>query len=128
MSAPTPVEKFDSLLQQSKFVFAVCKSSVHLASACHLNRPLTRCSPRHVADFRGHWCPYCMAYLRTFASLEGPIAAAGGAPVIITAEDEVHLPATRATTGSSCEVLPAYTRPGARVAFQRVRGRLQVVT
>ncbi|KAH6991322.1 hypothetical protein BKA56DRAFT_574243 [Ilyonectria sp. MPI-CAGE-AT-0026] len=73
MSSPSPVEKFDSLLKQSEFIFAVY--------------------------YRGHWCPFCMGYLRTFASLIKSITAAGGIPVIITAEDESHLPATRDSTG-----------------------------
>jgi len=40
-----------------------------------------------------------MGYLRAFTALIDPITEAGGTPVIITAEDESHLPATRAATG-----------------------------
>jgi len=40
-----------------------------------------------------------MGYLRAFDSLTQSITAAGGIPVVITAEDESELAATRASTG-----------------------------
>lgn len=101
MSSPSPVEKFDSLLKQSEFIFAVCKSWSSRCGISSLSR--FALSPTAnwplVPDFRGHWCPFCMGYLRAFASIIKSITAAGGIPVIITAEDESHLPATRDSTG-----------------------------
>ncbi|KAF5541760.1 hypothetical protein FMEXI_7808 [Fusarium mexicanum] len=79
MAASNPIEKFDSLLQQSKFIFAVY--------------------------YRGHWCPFCMGYLTTFASLTQSIEAAGGVSLIITAEDASHLDAVRDRTGYTREAL-----------------------
>ena len=56
-------------------------------------------------DYRGHWCPFCMSYLRTFASLARDIKAAGGVPVIATAEPSEHLASTRASTGYDGEAI-----------------------
>ncbi len=107
MSSPSPVETFDSLLKQSKFIFAVCKSVPGAAPQHRLvvprsapcNRQLLTGLPALSPVYRGHWCPYCMGYLRAFASLTQPIVTAGGTPVIITAEEESHLAATRTATG-----------------------------
>lgn len=126
MSSPSPVEKFDSLLKQSEFIFAVCKSGRHAAASLLVpglpcNRQLTGLS---IPDFRGHWCPFCMGYLRTFASLIKSITAAGGIPVIITAEDESHLPATRDSTGYTGD---AIVDPQNLLAAElKVRGLLDV--
>jgi peroxiredoxin len=56
-------------------------------------------------DFRGHWCPFCMAYLKTLQSLTPSITAAGGQPLIITAETAPNLTTTRTTTGYNGEAI-----------------------
>merc|ERR1711939_1272214 len=43
ISTQTPIEKFDALLSSSEFLFIV--------------------------SYRGHWCPFCRAYLTTLTSL-----------------------------------------------------------
>lgn len=50
-------------------------------------------------DYRGHWCPFCISYLRDFSSLSSTIVGAHGTPLIVTAEPEIHLSATRSATG-----------------------------
>ncbi|KAJ7721347.1 hypothetical protein DFH07DRAFT_857898 [Mycena maculata] len=72
MASSDPVHEFDSLRAQSKFVFAVF--------------------------YRGHWCPFCRGWLSKLATLSPAIVAAGGTPVIITAEAEKYLDDTRAAT------------------------------
>ncbi|KAF8177555.1 hypothetical protein K438DRAFT_1908574 [Mycena galopus ATCC 62051] len=72
MASSDPVHEFDSLRAQSKFVFAVF--------------------------YRGHWCPFCKGWLSKLATLSPAIIAAGGTPVIITAEVEKYLDDTRAAT------------------------------
>ncbi|KAF7366098.1 AhpC-TSA domain-containing protein [Mycena venus] len=69
MASSDPVQEFDSLRAQSKFVFAVF--------------------------YRGHWCPFCIGWLRRLAALSPAIVAAGGTPVIVTAESEKFLKDTR---------------------------------
>lgn len=65
-----------------------------------------------------------MGYLRAFASLIKSITAAGGIPVIITAEDESHLPATRDSTGYTGD---AITDPQNLLAAElKARGLLDV--
>jgi peroxiredoxin len=46
-----------------------------------------------------------MSYLKTFQTLSGSIKAAGGTPVIITAQPEEHLSATRSTSGYTGEAI-----------------------
>ncbi|KAJ7756069.1 hypothetical protein DFH07DRAFT_742893 [Mycena maculata] len=72
MASSDPVHEFDGLRAQSKFVFAVF--------------------------YRGHWCPFCRGWLSTLATLSPAIVAAGGTPVIITAEVEKYPDDTRAAT------------------------------
>ena len=49
--------------------------------------------------YRGHWCPFCMSYLKTLQSLTNGIAEAHGETLIVTAEAEKELPGTRKATG-----------------------------
>ncbi|KAJ6456688.1 hypothetical protein C8R45DRAFT_1034051 [Mycena sanguinolenta] len=72
MASSDPVHEFDSLRAQSKFVFAVF--------------------------YRGHWCPFCRGWLSELATFSPAIIAAGGTPVIITAEAEKYLADMRAAT------------------------------
>jgi len=74
-----PIEKFQALLAPKKFIFLVF--------------------------FRGHWCPFCMAYLRTLQSIKPQIEAAGGVVVIATAETRTQLPETRKSTGYDGEAI-----------------------
>jgi peroxiredoxin len=59
----------------------------------------------HSTDYRGHWCPFCRAYLTTLQSLSRRISAAGGKTLIITAEPEPHLIETRELTGYTGEAI-----------------------
>ncbi|KAI4205542.1 MAG: hypothetical protein LQ350_000321 [Teloschistes chrysophthalmus] len=45
--------------------------------------------------YRGHWCPFCISYLKRLQSLSEQISSAGGSTVIITAESEENLAKTR---------------------------------
>ncbi|TVY75612.1 hypothetical protein LSUE1_G007193 [Lachnellula suecica] len=73
MDAQTPLDQFNALLSKSDFLFVVY--------------------------FRGHWCPFCIAYLTQLSTLEKSITAAAGNTVIITAEPAIHLAETRSKTG-----------------------------
>ena len=53
----------------------------------------------HRPDYRGHWCPFCIAYIKSLQAIVPSIEQANGTPIIITAEDEEHLAATLASTG-----------------------------
>ncbi|KAL7928125.1 hypothetical protein V8C35DRAFT_326202 [Trichoderma chlorosporum] len=68
-----PVEEFQVLNGKSDFVFAIV--------------------------YRGHWCPFCMAYVRSLARLTSSIVSAGGATLIVTAEAESFITDVRTTTG-----------------------------
>ncbi|MCJ1235457.1 hypothetical protein MMC14_003425 [Varicellaria rhodocarpa] len=65
----------------------------------HYERALTDHAFLWVVYYRGHWCPFCTAYLKTLQSLRPSIESAGGAVLIVTAEPAEHLPATRKTSG-----------------------------
>ncbi|KAM0805407.1 hypothetical protein BDR22DRAFT_798508 [Usnea florida] len=68
-----PIEQFDQLLNNASFLFVVY--------------------------YRGHWCPFCLSYLKNLRSLKDQIVGAHGNAVIVTAEPAEHLAATRAKTG-----------------------------
>lgn len=55
--------------------------------------------------FRGHWCPFCISYLRALEQLRPSIEAAGGKTIAITSEPETHLSQTRAASGYNGTVL-----------------------
>jgi peroxiredoxin len=59
----------------------------------------------YTTDYRGHWCPFCMSYLKTLQSLMPSITSAKGQIVIVTAEPATHLAATRTTSGYNGEVI-----------------------
>ncbi|CZR65966.1 uncharacterized protein PAC_15866 [Phialocephala subalpina] len=79
MDTQSPVEKYRSLLSSHKFVFLVF--------------------------FRGHWCPFCIAYLTTLTSLAPSIEASGGKVVIATSEPLNFLSDTRKATGYQGEAI-----------------------
>ncbi|QYT00081.1 AhpC-TSA domain-containing protein [Trichoderma simmonsii] len=58
-----------------------------------------------VIYYRGHWCPFCMAYLRVLQDLSPTITAAGGCPVIVSAQDEEHLSEVRSSSGYTGEAI-----------------------
>lgn len=58
-----------------------------------------------MVDYRGHWCPFCRAYLKDFQTLVPSIKAAGGTPLIISAEDPKWLPEVREKTGYDGEAI-----------------------
>lgn len=57
--------------------------------------PLSKPSP----VYRGHWCPFCQAYLRTLQSLSPSITALNGKTLTITSEPTSFLAETRKLTG-----------------------------
>ncbi|KAM5368714.1 hypothetical protein ACJZ2D_009380 [Fusarium nematophilum] len=71
--SPNPIKEFDTLVSEFAFVFTVY--------------------------YRGHWCPFCISWLKALAALEPSITAAGGKTVIVTAELDKHLPEVRTATG-----------------------------
>ncbi|KAK1766932.1 hypothetical protein QBC33DRAFT_540681 [Phialemonium atrogriseum] len=73
MASPDPVKQLDDLLSSSSFVFLLY--------------------------YRGNWCPFCIAHIKELVALAGEIKAAGGTPVIVTAEVPEHLEKARAWTG-----------------------------
>ncbi|KAE9370057.1 hypothetical protein N431DRAFT_441934 [Stipitochalara longipes BDJ] len=79
MASQDPVGRYNELLASSKFLFVVY--------------------------FRGHWCPFCMGYLKTLQSLSTSISAAGGQPLVITAESAPNLATTRTTSGYNGEAI-----------------------
>jgi len=68
-----PVSRFGTLLTENKFVFVVF--------------------------YRGHWCPFCISYLKTLQTLLPSITAASGKVIAITAEPQEHLASTLTQTG-----------------------------
>jgi len=93
-----PVSRFGSYMTESKFVFVVF--------------------------FRGHWCPFCIAYLKALQSLLPSITAAGGKVIAITAEPEQHLKETLSSTGYSGDVI---VDPENQIAEElKGRGKLNV--
>ena len=59
----------------------------------------------HLPDYRGHWCIFCDAYLKSLHSIEQGIADANGATLAVTAEPEHFLPITRKNTGYAGKAL-----------------------
>lgn len=55
--------------------------------------------------FRGHWCPFCMYYLKSLQQIKGQIEAQSGKIVAVTAEPEAELPNTRKASGYDGEVI-----------------------
>ncbi|KAJ5128124.1 hypothetical protein N7448_008903 [Penicillium atrosanguineum] len=58
-----------------------------------------------VVFYRGHWCPFCISYLKTLQSILPHINAAGGKAIAVTAEPEQHLPDTINASGYTGEVI-----------------------
>ncbi|KAL7931409.1 hypothetical protein V8C35DRAFT_323825 [Trichoderma chlorosporum] len=58
-----------------------------------------------IVYYRGHWCPFCMAYLRVLQDLSPTITEAGGLPVIVSAQDEEHLIQVRSSSGYRGEAI-----------------------
>jgi len=67
------IRQFDELVRSSNFVFLVF--------------------------IRGHWCPFCMSYLRKLQDLSDSITSNGGRVVVVTAEAESELHKTRSSSG-----------------------------
>ncbi|KAL6717723.1 hypothetical protein ACLMJK_005638 [Lecanora helva] len=74
-----PVQRYDSIRAESGFVFVVF--------------------------YRGHWCPFCQAYLKQLQSLNQRITDARGHVVTVTAENEFELPKMREATGYDGETI-----------------------
>ncbi|KPI35343.1 uncharacterized protein AB675_9975 [Cyphellophora attinorum] len=58
-----------------------------------------------VVFYRGHWCPFCNAYLKDFQNIKEAIQAAHGVAVTITSEHPSHLEAMRSQTGFTGEMI-----------------------
>ncbi|RKL03636.1 hypothetical protein BFJ70_g17259 [Fusarium oxysporum] len=58
MTTHTPAEEFDALL--------------------------SACSVLFVVFYRGHWCPFCRAYLQTLQGLSPSISSLDGKTLIVT--------------------------------------------
>lgn len=103
MSSSDPVKQFESLLSNSEFLFVVCEfSRIHISTSSTFMSSFRRhfLSINSLnTDYRGHWCPFCLSYLRDFSSLSPAITAAHGTPLTVTAEPEINLSATRSATG-----------------------------
>lgn len=97
MSSSDPVKQFDTLFSNSDFLFIVCKITFPNSSTLSANNPNV--------DYRGHWCPFCLSYLRDFSSLSSALTAKNGTSLIVTAEPEIHLSATRSATGYTGAVI-----------------------
>ena len=74
--------------------------SSSLPSGLFLGAPLT-C----LTVYRGHWCPFCQAYLKQLQSLQGRITAAGGSVFTVTAENQSELPKMREASGFTGETI-----------------------
>ncbi|KAL9580785.1 MAG: hypothetical protein Q9203_006164, partial [Teloschistes exilis] len=68
-------------------------------------------------DYRGHWCPFCISYLRRLQSLSSQISSAGGSTVIVTAESEENMAKTRQASG--------YTGPAISDPENAIAGELK---
>jgi hypothetical protein len=93
MDAQSPIEQYDTLITSNAFVFLVCKSFSPFLS---LPPPLTSLL---LLDYRGHWCPFCMGYLKTLHTLSAQISSAGGKIIVVTAESAEFISETRKVTG-----------------------------
>jgi peroxiredoxin len=58
-----------------------------------------------VVFYRGHWCPFCNAYLKDFQNIKEAIQAAHGVAVTITSEHPSHLEAMQSQTGFTGEMI-----------------------
>ncbi|KAL8276433.1 hypothetical protein RQP46_011185 [Phenoliferia psychrophenolica] len=59
-----------------------------------------------VMFYRGHWCPFCIAYLESVkGAVADRIAAAGGTILVVTSEPSEHLDATIKSSGYAGEIV-----------------------
>ena len=56
-------------------------------------------------DYRGHWCPFCIAHLKELVAISDDIKAAGGVVVAATAEAAEHVGKVRSSTGFADTVI-----------------------
>lgn len=89
MATQDPIERYNTLLASNEFLFIVCKYFLH--------PQVESCS--RFQDYRGHWCPFCRAFLTTLQSLAPAITAARGKAVTITSEPLEYLDTMRKSTG-----------------------------
>ncbi|KAF7976228.1 hypothetical protein HWV62_7252 [Athelia sp. TMB] len=75
----TPIAYFDNLLTRHDFLFVVY--------------------------YRGHWCPFCISYLKALAGIESQITALNGKVLAVTSEPQSHSAATRKLSGFTGEIL-----------------------
>lgn len=104
-----PIQRYDEIRATSDFIFVVCTSTHRPSppspstSQPTLHTPTNQNSPSTV--YRGHWCPFCQAYLKQLQSLTSRISAAGGHVLTVTAESETELPKMRQATGYDGETI-----------------------
>lgn len=82
-----PIEQYNISLANYSFIWVVC-TPPHPPSPT----PTTQLTLPQV--YRGHWCPFCISYLKTLGQLLPSIGKAGGKVLIVTSEPAEHLPAT----------------------------------
>ncbi|KEF61590.1 uncharacterized protein A1O9_03158 [Exophiala aquamarina CBS 119918] len=109
MTPQTAIEEFNSLLSSSSVLFVVCKLRL-FSSLLFLYRStlLPFCPPNSSSSlpvYRGHWCPFCRAYLRTLQGLSPSIASLGGKTLIVTSEPASFLPETLTLTRYSGDAI-----------------------
>lgn len=98
-----PIQQYHSLLDSNDFVFLVCKCATETTYIVMI--PILGGFTDSTADFRGHWCPFCMSYLRQLQSLAKDIKAKNGQIIAVTAENEAELAQTRKASGFACKVI-----------------------
>ncbi|KAK5689867.1 hypothetical protein LTR97_012627 [Elasticomyces elasticus] len=79
MASQTPIAEFDSLLSNSEMLFVVF--------------------------YRGHWCPFCQAWLRDLQAMSPSVASMGGKTVAITAQPAEFLSQMRERSGYSGDAI-----------------------
>lgn len=95
MTTPTPIEEFNTLLSSSTVLFVICR--LRLSSS----RP-TQLTP---SVYRGHWCPFCQAWLRNLQDLSESVTSVGGKTLSITSEPASFLPEMRKRTSYSGDAI-----------------------
>ncbi|KAF7976231.1 hypothetical protein HWV62_7258 [Athelia sp. TMB] len=74
-------------------------------SIAYFDDLLTKNDFLFVVYYRGHWCPFCISYLKALAGLEPQITALNGKVLVVTSEPESHSAATRKSSGFTGEIL-----------------------
>jgi peroxiredoxin len=71
---------------------------------------------------RGHWCPYCVAQLKSFQGGLGQLAAEGIGVIAASADDIDHARETKARTGATFPIGSGLPVIETADAIERARG------